>query len=129
MPDNVRRYYIPSTPHGGGAGGFNVTPAAAPACPGPNFGRGMFAANPVPHTETFNAIRLHFRNWVMKDTPPPPSKYPTLANGFLVDPTKEAIGFPSIPGRAGNGADRSDQSRCSITTGAPASTTSTDPAC
>ena len=98
VPDNVRRYYIGSTPHGGGAGGFNVVPAAAPACPGPNFGRGMYAANPMPYTETSNAIRLHFRDWVMKGTPPPPSRYPTLANGFLVDPTKEALGFPSIPG-------------------------------
>ena len=98
VPDNVRRYYIGSTPHGGGAGGFNLTPAAAPACPGPNFGRGMFGANPMPYTETTNALRLHFRDWVTKGTPPPPSKYPTLANGFLVDPTKEAIGFPSIPG-------------------------------
>lgn len=52
----------------------------------------------MPYTETSNAMRLHFRDWVMKGTPPPPSRYPTLANGFLVDPTKEAIGFPSIPG-------------------------------
>ena len=28
----------------------------------------------------------------------PPSSYPTLASGNLVDPVKEAIGFPSIPG-------------------------------
>jgi hypothetical protein len=98
LPGNVRRYYIPSTAHGGGAGGFNVSPAAAPACPGPNFGRAMFAANPVPHTETVNAIRVHFRNWVMKDVAPPPSKYPTLSDGSLVDPTKQAMGFPSIPG-------------------------------
>lgn len=98
LPANVRRYYIPSTPHGGGPGGFNVVPAAAPQCPGPNFGRGMFAANPVPHLETFNALRFHFRNWVMNDTPPPPSLYPTLAAGTLVDPTKAATGFPTIPG-------------------------------
>jgi hypothetical protein len=98
VPENVRRYYIPSSPHGGGAGGFNVIPAAAPVCPGPNFGRGVFAANPMPYTQTVNAIRLHFRNWVMNGTPPPPSRYPTLANGFLVDPTKEAMGFPTIPG-------------------------------
>jgi hypothetical protein len=98
VPDNVRRYYIGSTPHGGGAGGFDTVPAAAPACPGPNFGRGMYAANPMPYTETSNAIRVHFRDWVMKGTPPPPSRYPTLANGFLVDPTKEALGFPNIPG-------------------------------
>jgi hypothetical protein len=99
LPAHVRRYYIPSTQHGGGSGGFNVIPAAPPQCPGgANFGGGMFAANPVPHTETLNALRVHFRNWVMKETPPPPSRYPSLANGYLADPTKEALGFPSIPG-------------------------------
>ena len=98
LPETVRRYYLPSTQHGGGPGGFNVTSPAAPQCPGENFGAGMFGANPVPHTQTFNAMRFHFRNWVMNGTPPPPSKYPTLANGLLVDPTREALGFPSIPG-------------------------------
>ena len=98
LPNNVRRYYIPSTQHGGGQGGFNVNPPNAPMCPGPNFGVGMFAANPVPHTETVNALRYHFRNWVMKDTPMPPSVYPTLAGRELVDPTKEMVGFPNIPG-------------------------------
>lgn len=98
LPSNVRRYYIPSTQHGGGQGGFSVTPPNAPACPGPDFGVGMFPANPVPHTETVNALRYHFRNWVMKETPMPPSVYPTLASGNLVDPTKEAVGFPNIPG-------------------------------
>lgn len=98
LPATVRRYYIPSTPHGGGRGGFSMIPAEAPQCPGPGFGRGMFATNPVPHTETMNALRIHIRNWVMKDTPPPPSRFPSLANGHLVDPTKEATGFPTIPG-------------------------------
>ena len=98
LPGNVRRYYIPSTQHGGGNGGFSITPLNAPACPGPNFGRGTFAANPVPHTETVNALRFHFRNWVMKDTAPPPSRYPSLAEGSLVDPMKDAMGFPTIPG-------------------------------
>jgi hypothetical protein len=98
LPNNVRRYYIPSTQHGGGQGGFSVDLPNAPTCPGPDFGVGMFPANPVPHTETVNALRYHFRNWVMKDTPMPPSVYPTLASGNLVDPTKEAVGFPTIPG-------------------------------
>jgi hypothetical protein len=67
-------------------------------CPGPNFGTGILGANPVPHTETVNALRFHMRNWVMKDVAPPGSKYPTLAGGYLVDPTKAATGFPTIPG-------------------------------
>ena len=102
LPSNVRRYYIPSTQHGGGRGGFTVTPANPPNCPGPDFGRGTFAANPVPHTETVNAIREHFRNWVVNDMPPPPSRYPTIADGVLVDPTRAAMGFPSIPGVPGD---------------------------
>src|SRR5215831_634602 len=63
LTDNIRRYYIPSTQHGGGNGGFNVNPAPPPSCPSANYGQGTFAANPVPHTETVNAIRFHFRNW------------------------------------------------------------------
>ena len=78
-------------------------------------------ANPVPHTETVNAIRFHFRKWVMTGEEPPPSLYPTLRanalhrddegdgeadddgvdagkpDGFLVEPTKRAMGFPDIP--------------------------------
>jgi hypothetical protein len=98
LPANVRRYYIPSTQHGGGRGGFSVTPADPPACPGVNFGTGILAANPVPHTETVNALRVHMRDWVMKDVAPPASKYPTIEGGYLVEPTKQATGFPTIPG-------------------------------
>ena len=101
----MRRYYIPSTQHGGGSGGFDVNLVDAPACPGPNFGRGIFAANPVPHTETVNALRFHFRNWVMKDTPPPPSRYPTLGAGH--------------PGRSDEGRDGIPERFPACLTGAP----------
>jgi Alpha/beta hydrolase domain len=98
LPDNVRRYYIPSTQHGGGRGGFSTAAVAAPSCPGIEWGKGALPGNPVPHTETVNALRVHFRNWVMKDVAPPPSRYPTLKSGDLVDATAEAMGFPSLPG-------------------------------
>jgi hypothetical protein len=98
LPDNVRRYYLPGTAHGGGAGGFTVKVASPATCPTHNYGTGMLAANPLPHTETVNALRVHFRSWVMKDTPPPPSRWPMLSDGTLVDATKEAMGFPTIPG-------------------------------
>ena len=55
-------------------------------------------ANPVPHTQTVNAIRVHFRDWVMKGTPPPPSRYPMLSKGTLAEANKAAIGFPTLPG-------------------------------
>jgi len=106
LPDNVRRYYIPSTRHGGGGGGFNGSlPGnlpAVPSCPSTGYGQGTFPDNPVPHTQTVNAIRFHFRNWVMNETLPPASRYPTLRGSrserFLVEPTKQAMGFPTIPG-------------------------------
>jgi hypothetical protein len=102
LPENVRRYYIGSTTHGGGGGGFNVNiPNVGANCPGNNYGTGILRANPVPHTETVNALRFHFRNWVMHNIDPPPSRYPTLrgskADRNLVDPTKTAMGFPTIP--------------------------------
>ena len=79
LPNNVRRYYIPSTTHGGGGGGFNQSPPATMVnCPGNNYGQGILRANPVPHTQTVNALRYHFRRWVMEEILPPPSKYPTL---------------------------------------------------
>jgi hypothetical protein len=84
LPKNVRRYYIPSSTHGGGAGGFNSSlpgvglPTVGASCPGNNYGTGIFPANPVPHTETQNALRVHFRDWVMHGTLPPPSLWPRL---------------------------------------------------
>ena len=46
-----------------------------------------------------NRLRIAMRDWLMLGTTPPPSRYPTLAGGTLVDATKAAMGFPSgIPG-------------------------------
>ena len=104
LPDTVRRYYIASSNHGGGAGGFDTSlpgvglPTEGPSCPGNNFGTGVLPANPMPHTETLNAIRHHFKRWVMQGTPPPPSRWPTLREGNLVPANKQAIGFPTLPG-------------------------------
>ena len=98
LPDNVRRYYIPSTQHGGGTGGFTTSAGAAPACPSVGYGQGTLPVNPIPHTQTVNAIRQHFRAWVMEGKAPPPSLYPDLASGHLVDATKAAMGFPTLPG-------------------------------
>ena len=55
----------------------------------------MLRANPVPEVELVNVLRLALRYWVMDDSPPPPSRYPTLARQTLVAPTKSAMGFPS----------------------------------
>ena len=102
LPANVRRYYVPSTAHGGGAGGFSTTPPAAPACPAADYGTGSLAGNPVPYTETVSALRLHLRDWVMKDIAPPASQWPRLSDHTLVPATKQAMGFPTLPGLPAN---------------------------
>ncbi len=104
LPPNVKRYYIASSNHGGGAGGFDTSlpevalPKVGPMCPGNNFGQGLLPANPMPHTQTVNALRVHFRNWVMKGTEPPASRYPTLAQNQLAVAEKTALGYPALPG-------------------------------
>ena len=104
LPPNVKRYYIASSNHGGGAGGFDSSvpgaglPTAGPMCPGNNFGQGVLPANPMPHTQTVNALRVHFRNWVMQGTEPPASQYPTLAHNQLAVAEKTALGYPTLPG-------------------------------
>jgi hypothetical protein len=103
LPPNVRRYYIPATHHGGGAGGFDTSlpgvglPAAGAMCPGANWGPALLPANPVPHLHSVNAIREHFRAWLQQGKAPPPSRYPTLATGTLVPADKISIGFPTLP--------------------------------
>ena len=102
LPQNVRRYYIASSTHGGGGGGFNPNPPNIGAsCPGNNYGTGILRANPLPHTETVNALRYHMRRWVMQDIAPPDSVYPTLRGAKndrnLVDANQAAMGFPAIP--------------------------------
>jgi len=89
LPKNVRRYYLPSSTHGGGNGATTQSPEAAGAvsCPGNNWGKGTLRANPVPSTALVNRMRLALRDWVTNGTKPPPSQWPTLRelrNGKLV---------------------------------------------
>ena len=92
LPSNVRRYYYPSTTHGGGRGGFPVDDEAAAnsVCTLPT--------NPNPQGEQTRALTRALVDWVVKGTPPPPSRYPTLARGELVPATRAAVGLPDIPG-------------------------------
>ena len=92
LPANVRRYYYPSATHGGGRGGFPIegTTGANSQCTLP--------ANPNPEAEQTRALTRALVDWVTKGTAPPPSRYPTLANGDLVAATRTALGLPEIPG-------------------------------
>jgi hypothetical protein len=44
------------------------------------------------------ALLVAMEDWILKGTPPPPSQYPRLIDRTLVPATKEAMGFPTIPG-------------------------------
>jgi hypothetical protein len=92
LPENVRRYYYPGTTHGGGRGGFRLD--AAPT----GFGGCTLAANPNPEADTTRALTAALIEWVVKDTQPPPSRYPRLDKGELVPATRRALGFPDLPG-------------------------------
>jgi hypothetical protein len=48
--------------------------------------------------DTMRALTVALVEWVVKDIPPPPSRYPTIAERTLVQATRAATGFPSIPG-------------------------------
>jgi hypothetical protein len=93
LPADVRRYFYPGTTHGGGRGGFALEAAAAPAgCSLP--------ANPNPQADSTRALTAALVEWVVRGTPPPASRYPTLARGELVPPTRRATHFPDVPGLA-----------------------------
>ena len=104
LPENVRRYYLPSSTHGGGNGAMDENPPDTGVnCPGNNWGRGTLRANPVPATQLVNRMRVALREWVMNGTPPPASKWPLMrgpkGERTLVEATKAAMGFPSgVPG-------------------------------
>jgi hypothetical protein len=91
LPANVRRYYSPSVRHGGGSGGFVTNPMPDNCC--------ELAVNQNSSAETNRALMAALVDWVVKDAPPPPSRYPRLDRGDLVAPTQAAMGFPSIPGK------------------------------
>ena len=91
LPSNVRRYYIGSTTHGGGNGAFTRTPPKSRAvCVLPD--------NPAPESDHARALLGALTAWVTRGTPPPPSRYPRLADGTLASPEAVAKRFPSIPG-------------------------------
>jgi len=91
LPANVRRYFSPGVTHGGGAGGFSTNVPNPPRlCELPN--------NPNPTSDTLRALTVALVNWVTTGAAPPPSQYPRLDRGDLVEPTQAALGFPIIPG-------------------------------
>ncbi len=90
LPPEVRRYYFPGVTHGGGRGGFEIPTVSGGPCTLP--------ANTNSVTEPMRALRRALFDWVVRDLPPPESRYPRVDHGDLVPPTRSAMGFPVIPG-------------------------------
>jgi hypothetical protein len=90
LPSNVRRYYFPSTNHGGGAGGFNQTTPPVNGC--------VLLSNPAPTNPMRTALLAALSDWVTMEIPPPQSRYPSIDGGTLVPNLRAAMGFPDIPG-------------------------------
>jgi hypothetical protein len=88
LPDNVRYYLVPGTQHGGGPGvgaGVVTQPPAGSLC--------RFASSPVTMTPFERALLVALEQWVVHGTPPPASRYPTVADGQLVTPDAASLGF------------------------------------
>ena len=91
LPENVRYYLVSGTQHGGGAGvstGIVTQPVAGSTC--------QFTSSPVSQTPVLRALVPALEDWVVSNTTPPPSQYPTVASGNLVAPTQAALGFPDL---------------------------------
>jgi hypothetical protein len=90
LPDNVRRYYLPGTTHGGGGGGFVRVQPTVPGC--------VLPQNPNPMTDTLRALIVDLIDWVTKGTPPPASRFPALADGTLVPASRVIQVLRTLPG-------------------------------
>jgi hypothetical protein len=89
LPSNVRRYYFPSTTHGGGNGAFTRAPAKSRAvCALPD--------NPAPETDHERALLVALTDWVTRGVEPPASRYPRLVDRTLTKPEDVAARFPRV---------------------------------
>ncbi len=85
VPETVRFYTFGGTQHG---------PSGFP----PSRGEGKYAGNPGDYKPFLRALLLALDRWAADGTPAPPSVYPTIAAGTLVDWRRSTTGFPAIPG-------------------------------
>jgi hypothetical protein len=85
IPANVRIYAFGGTQHG---------PGKDP----PERGNGDNLLNPGDYRPLLRALLDALDAWVRDGTAPPPSRYPRIDEGTLVNWTQADSGFPAIPG-------------------------------
>jgi hypothetical protein len=99
--ERERIYHLASAPH-----------AATPFPPGPQaqIGEGIYRGSPIDYSSTLRALLVRLLVWIESDAPPPPSRFPHVADASLVP--LEKLAPPRILGlefpRAAHVAYRSD---------------------
>ena len=98
IPVNVRIYQWASTQHNqAGFTGYETLEElearrAADMC--------KYLPSNAMVRENRRALVVAMHEWVTRDVEPPPSQYSRVADGTLVPPSHERVGFPAIPGVA-----------------------------
>ena len=87
MPDNVRLFFLSNLQHYSLA---NAKSEMAKTC--------AFPTNPLNAGPPLRALLVALDAWITNGTPPPLSRYPSRADGTLVPPAIDEVGFPHVPG-------------------------------
>ena len=90
VPDTVRYYFAASHSHVG-ASGVAAMPTATNQCANPTNGA-------LSYNALLRALIVALDDWADKGVAPPPSRYPTIADGTLVERQQAEALFPRIPG-------------------------------
>jgi hypothetical protein len=93
VPENVRIYHFSGTQHGGAT--FPLTREGRGAIAGPS---SIHPYNSVDSRPLLRAALMHLDRWAREGIEPPPSRYPRVADGTLVQPESLRSAFASIPG-------------------------------
>ena len=86
LPEKVRIYVIASAQHN------------SPFGSEPEKDGSQLSVNPLPAGDVLRALIVALDLWVTRGIAPPPSQYPTVKEGTLVEPHPRRIRFPTIPG-------------------------------
>lgn len=87
IPDNVRIYFLSNLQHYALA---HAKSDLVKQC--------QYPSNPLNAGPSVRALLVDLDAWITNGTAPPPSRYPSVADGTLVPPDAKDVGFPSIPG-------------------------------
>lgn len=87
MPDNVRLFLLSNLQHYAPA---NAKSEMAKTC--------AFPTNPLNAGPPVRALLVALDAWISNGTSPPASRYPSRADGTLMPPSIDEVGFPRIPG-------------------------------